>query len=102
MVCPLNPGQIAVWWMKVGPCSDPAIAGWRRSLDAAEGRHADGFRFDYDRRSYIAGHWLVRTPLSSVSGIAPAAWRFAGTPGKPRLDPACGRPELRFNLSRTP
>ena len=101
MVYTLKPGEIAVWWMNVGPCSDAAIARWRGCLDAAELQHADRFRFEQDRCSYIAAHWLVRTALSSIGGIPPAQWRFAGTPGKPSIDPACGRPELRFNLSRT-
>jgi 4'-phosphopantetheinyl transferase len=57
--------------------------------------------FRDDRYNYMAAHWLVRTALSSIDGIPPADWRFSQTPGKPAIDPASGRSELRFNLSRT-
>lgn len=101
MAIVLKPGEIAIWWMHVGSHSDGAIARWRACLDRTELLRADQFRFEEDRCNYMAAHWLVRTALSSIGGIPPAEWRFSHTPGKPAIDPANGRYELRFNLSRT-
>jgi 4'-phosphopantetheinyl transferase len=100
MVFALKPGEIAIWWMHVSH-SDRAIEQWRACLDRSELLRADRFRFEEDRCIYMAAHWLVRTALSSIGGIPPTEWRFAQTPGKPEIDPASGRSELRFNLSHT-
>jgi 4'-phosphopantetheinyl transferase len=102
MVCASNPGEVAVWWMGLGSPSAAVIAQWRVCLNAAEQAHADRFRFQEDRWTYIAAHWLIRTALASIGGLPPADWRFVVEKlGKPRIDPTLGRPELRFNLSHT-
>jgi 4'-phosphopantetheinyl transferase len=63
---------------------------------------ADRFRFDEDRATYIAAHWLLRQALTSVGGLSPEEWRFVAEPnGKPRLDCAPGPAGLEFNLSHT-
>jgi 4'-phosphopantetheinyl transferase len=95
-------GEVSVWWMEPGTPSAAAVAQWRACLDEAEQVRADRFRFEEDRTTYIAAHWLLRTALSSVANVPPAQWRFLIEPrGKPRIDPAHGRPELQFNLSHT-
>lgn len=88
--------------MELGSPPASAIARWRAGLDAPEQAQADRFHFDEDRSTYIAAHWLVRNALASVGGLRPADWRFTiEKHGKPGIDPALGRPDLRFNLSHT-
>ncbi|MEM7120950.1 MAG: 4'-phosphopantetheinyl transferase superfamily protein [Pseudomonadota bacterium] len=72
-------------------------------LDADEQRRYHAFRFDRDRRVFLAAHLLLRTRLSLYAPVAPGAWTFEKN--------AFGRPEvagglleadgLRFNLSHT-
>jgi 4'-phosphopantetheinyl transferase len=95
-------GEVRVWWMELGSPPEPAIAQWYAGLDPAERAQADRFHFDEDRSTYIAAHWLVRNALASVGGLGPADWHFTVEKhGKPGIDPALGRPDLRFNLSHT-
>jgi 4'-phosphopantetheinyl transferase len=55
------------------------------------------FRFERDRREYLATRALVRAALSHYRAIPPQAWRFSCNEfGKPSTDPACG---LEFNLA---
>jgi 4'-phosphopantetheinyl transferase len=102
MVPGLKSGEVAVWWMELGAPPAAVISQWRACLDAAEQAQADRFHFEEDRSTYIAAHWLVRSALASVADLPPAEWRFiVERQGKPAIDPALGRPELRFNLSHT-
>jgi 4'-phosphopantetheinyl transferase len=102
MDCRSRLGEVTVWWMECGSPTEAVVAQWRDCLDAAELAQADRFHFDEDRSTYIAAHWLVRHALASVGGLLPADWRFiAEKHGKPGIDPALGRPDLRFNLSHT-
>ena len=97
-----KPDEVMVWWMEVDSPPKAVIAEWRDCLDAVEQDQADGFVFDEDRSTYIAAHWLIRNALSTVDGLPPTDWRFfVGKHGKPAIDIALGRPELRFNLSHT-
>jgi len=102
MDCGSKPVELAVWWMELGSPPAAVMAQWRAVLDGAEQAQADRFHFEEDRSTYTAAHWLVRNALASVGGLAPADWRFiAEKRGKPAIDLALGRPELRFNLSHT-
>ncbi|HUG84095.1 MAG TPA: 4'-phosphopantetheinyl transferase superfamily protein [Euzebya sp.] len=81
-------------WASPGP--DALLA----SLSPAEVDRAARFRFDVDRRAYIAAHHLLRTALAERLGSAdPATVALRTGPG--------GRPELAFdrgvsfNLSHT-
>jgi len=67
--------------------SDEELARWQR------------YKFDQNRREYLATHALVRTALSSYRPLAPEAWRFKlNDYGKPAVEPDC---EPRFNLSNS-
>jgi|SRR5665213_250939 len=102
MIRPLEAGEVRVWWMDLGLAEDTEIARWRECLDPAEQAQADRFHFAADRQTYIAAHWLVREALASVDGLPPADWRFVVEKrGKPAVDPALDRRDLRFNLSHT-
>jgi 4'-phosphopantetheinyl transferase len=95
-----EPSKILVCWMEVDHPPATVVANWRAHLDAAEQAQADRFHFDDDRSTYIAAHWLIRNALTSVDGLAPTDWRFTVEEyGKPAIDPALGRHDLRFNLS---
>ena len=102
MIRPLSAGEVRIWWMDLGPAEDSAIGQWRGCLDEAEHAQAARFHFHADRLTYIAAHWLVRQALASVDGLPAADWRFVVEKhGKPVIDPALDRPDLRFNLSHT-
>ena len=58
------------------------------------------FRFDRDRRQYLATRVLVRTALSHRVQISPQSLRFSSNPwGKPAIHPDTS---VRFNLSNCP
>jgi 4'-phosphopantetheinyl transferase len=98
----IRASEILVWLMEVDAPAPALLAHWRGPLDAEERARAARFYFDPDRAIYIAAHWLLRTALAEAGGLPAAGWRFVnGCHGKPRIDPALGRPELSFNLSHT-
>jgi 4'-phosphopantetheinyl transferase len=95
-------GEVAVWWMNFDSPPVGVVGRWRSCLDPSERAQAERFHFREDRETYIAAHWLVRTALASVGGVSPGDWRFvAERLGKPGIDPALGRPELKFNLAHS-
>ena len=70
-----------------------------RLLSDEERARCQRFKFEKNRREYLATHALERIALSHHSGIAPDALRFRfNAYGKPAIDPDCG---LRFNLSNS-
>ena len=71
-------------------------ARWLSALDRRERDKARAFRFDVDRRAYVAGHALLRHLLGEATGLPPDRLCFSEGPfGKPVLE--TGGPE--FNLS---
>lgn len=96
-----NTPIIVVRWITMETDS-AAIVALRTLLDASEQTRAKCFHMAEDRDAYIAAHALLRTMLSCLTGIRPAAWRFLiGENGKPLLDPANGPADLHFSLSHT-
>ncbi len=74
---------------------------WERIalLSTQERDRAARFRFDTDRRRYVATHVQVRERLAAVLAVSAGAIRFGSEPhGKPCLDPPCG---WSFNLSHS-
>src|SRR3954463_5928441 len=68
-------------------------------LTNAELNRSQAFRFQRDRRTYLATRMLVRNALSHYLPIAPKAWQFhVNMYGKPALHPDCG---LQFNVSHS-
>jgi 4'-phosphopantetheinyl transferase len=60
------------------------------------------FRFERDRRLFLATRVLVRTVLSRYASVAPADWRFAaGVHGKPHVAHPPLTPSIHFNLANT-
>ena len=72
-------------------------------LDADELRRYRAFRFDRDRRVFLAAHLLMRTRLSRYAPVAPGEWEFEKNAfGRPEVaGPPSGRGALRFNVSHT-
>ena len=71
-------------------------------LDDAELNRAARFRFDSDRRSFVAAHALTRHMLARVGGRDARAWRFdSGADGKPHILSLPPDSRLGFNLSHT-
>lgn len=96
----LSRGEVLVRWLQPGLADAATLAGWHAVLDPAEQDRAGRFRFEADRRAFIAAHALARSMLAEQGGLPPGDWRFiAGSAGKPELAPQHGRPWLRFNLS---
>jgi 4'-phosphopantetheinyl transferase len=89
------------WFYEAHPeALDRAAAGPLMSPEESA-RHLR-FRFDRDRRLYLATRVLARHVLSRYENISPAEWRFAaGSHGKPRVDSPTLEVPLHFNLSNT-
>ena len=61
------------------------------------------FRFERDRRLFLATRLLVRTALSGDAQVVPGDWRFvADRSGKPHIESPAVTPALHFNLANTP
>ncbi len=70
------------------------------TLSADERVRAERFRFERDRRRFVAARGLLRAILGRYLDRAPAALRFcAGPYGKPALTQEDGNDDLRFNVS---
>jgi 4'-phosphopantetheinyl transferase len=97
----LQPGPLAgvrVAWVNLDHPPDPParLEGW---LSAVELDRARRFRFDVDRRRFVAARGVLRRLLAAELGISPSDVAIeADGFGKPRLA-AAHRSDLRFNLS---
>lgn len=68
-------------------------------LSEDERIRSEAFRFNRDRRQYLASRALLRHALSQYDPRKPEAWRFlSNSHGKSAIAPTCG---LRFNLSHS-
>ena len=93
---------VDVRWMVLDCVPEPAWPLLCARLDTAEQAKAARFRFERDRRAYVAAHALARTMLARRLGCPSQALRFAiGRHGKPEVATAAATPPLRFSLSHT-
>ncbi len=75
---------------------------WMHLLSAEECVRAMRFRFDRDRRSFVASHGLLRMLLAAYTGEPAEALKFEVSPlGKPSLSGANGNGEIAFNMAHT-
>lgn len=97
----LPPDEVHVW--RVGLVADDSAA--RRLLDrlsAAEIERAGRFRFDADRRRFVAAHAALRSILAGYVGLEPAELTLAlAGGGKPFVEIAGTPSPIRFNLSHS-
>jgi 4'-phosphopantetheinyl transferase len=71
-------------------------------LEPDERARAQRFRFERDRRRFMATRGILRLLLASYAGIAPGEVRFTyGAHGKPVLAGSASAQSLRFNLSHS-
>ena len=96
----LSRGQVDLWKVPLKR-TDSELQLLEQSLARDERTRAERFRFDRDRRRFIAAHGLLRSILGRYIDVAPSALRFASWPlGKPFLvQPP--RANLTFNLSHS-
>ena len=94
-----EPGEVRVWFARLDPPA-PVLASLERGLSCDERARAAAFRFDRDRRRFVAARGFLRAVLGRCLGNRPGEVSFAyGPHGKPRLaDPSAS---LRFNLSHS-
>lgn len=71
-------------------------------LSQEELRRAARFRFERDRRRFLASRLVLRQILSRYLEMDPGHICFRSTPfGKPALDPMCGGGSVCFNVSHS-
>jgi 4'-phosphopantetheinyl transferase len=98
----LLPGTAPVWWMPTDQVAPDHCDRWFVMLDRKERERAERFRFEHDRRDFIAAHVLLRSMLTFYLGRPAAGWRFtADDVGKPRIAQKFRLSEIDFNLSHT-
>lgn len=97
----LQDTEVHVW--RVG-LDAVALDGHRLSetLSEEELIRAQRFRFERDRRRFLASRMALRRILSQYLEMEPDRLRLGTTPfGKPVLDRGCGDGSIRFNLSHS-
>jgi 4'-phosphopantetheinyl transferase len=95
---------LQVWLAEVPARFDAALEqAYLALLNEPEQAQLDRLRFDVLKRRYLLTRVLVRTVLSGLAPVAPAAWRFAQNAyGRPFIaDPPPQARQLRFNVSHT-
>ena len=95
--------DVQVWTAEVSALDDPRhYARCWDVLSPAEQSHAGRFRFEQDRRSYVASHSLRRHVLSDHAPVDPKQWQFiADDFGRPRIAFPVLDESLEFNCSKT-
>jgi 4'-phosphopantetheinyl transferase len=97
----MEPMPQVLWWsMGLDDVDAAAFDALASVCSPREREAAERFRFDRDRRAYLAAHGLLRRALSACAPRhAPTAWTFVRTAhGRPALD-AHFDAGLRFSLS---
>jgi 4'-phosphopantetheinyl transferase len=98
----LRPGTVFVWWLRTDRVSPADCHRWLRILDREERERSERFRFERDRREFIAAHALLRSMLTFHLGRPTASWQFTtGAFGKPKFAEKFRMPDIDFNLSHT-
>lgn len=91
---------VAVFYTEIPSLSEDQIGSLAHLLSHEELGRASRFVFAKDRQLYIAAHALLRFCLCAATGDP--QWQLrVDRYGKPELEPPCGDPPLRLNLSHT-
>jgi 4'-phosphopantetheinyl transferase len=96
-------GIVDLWYYFYESTGDASLRTAQAALMTAdETERLQRFRFERDRRQFLATRALVRTVLSGYTSVEPGAWRFVvDEHGKPHIDqPRVHRP-IFFNLANT-
>lgn len=96
----LGRDQVHCWHTSLD-LAPATLARLQSTLSSAERARGERFRFERDRRRYIAAHGVLRQVLAGYLGVAPQRLAFVHNAfGKPSLHPSFGD-ALRFNLSHS-
>ncbi|MPZ14324.1 MAG: 4'-phosphopantetheinyl transferase superfamily protein [Chloroflexi bacterium] len=99
----LGGGIVDLWYWFYDRNDDAELLARHEALLTPDERERHmSFKFESDRRLFLATRALVRTALSGYAAVGPADWRFAsGEHGKPRVDYPAVTPPIHFNLANT-
>jgi 4'-phosphopantetheinyl transferase len=96
-------GIVDVWYYFYEGTDTELLASQEALLTPDELERSSSFRFERDRRLFLATRVLVRTVLSKYSEVSPGDWRFARNEhGKPLISAPTVTPVIHFNLANTP
>jgi 4'-phosphopantetheinyl transferase len=94
---PLTVDTVHLWTIRLDE-ADPDQA----ALSSDERERAVAFRFERDRRRFVAAHAALRSILARYLEVSPESLVFlTGARGKPMLDPARHGAAVHFNLSHS-
>jgi 4'-phosphopantetheinyl transferase len=97
-----DPVVVHVSYSLASAWTSEAFARDEALLEPDERERSSRFRFDSDRRMYVAAHALLRRSLSRRIEVDPAAWRFVRLDhGRPEIAEPSSAARLRFSLSHT-
>jgi 4'-phosphopantetheinyl transferase len=95
-------GIVDLWYYFYEDTDAELLASHQALLTPDELERRNSFRFERDRRLFLATRALVRTVLSHYAAVAPADWRFATNDhGKPLISAPAVKPTIHFNLANT-
>ncbi len=101
-VAPVHREDIILRWVETEELSPADVFALETSLNAKERAQALKFRYETDRKAYVAAHGLVRALLCAASGRPAPCWQFETNElGKPAPVLKPGEPDLRISLSHT-
>ena len=100
MVEALPPAQVRIWHVTADAALPALYPHLLARLDARERARAERFVMERDRHLHAMAHALLDHVLAQCGVVLPASFSRARH-GKPELDPPCGDPPLRFNLTHT-
>lgn len=93
--------EVQIWLLSLEG-DDGLIASYAALLSPDERGRADRYRFERDRRGFIACRAQLRSLLTHYVGGAPAQIRFRYNPfGKPELTPTLASSTVEFNVSNS-
>jgi len=95
--------EIHIWWADPSGLSQSALsAAQGRFLGADECARVERFHFPDDRRSFVAGHSLLRSLVTSLPPFDVEGWTLSAVPGeRPEISSHANLPALAVSLSRT-
>ena len=98
-----GPGIVDLWYWSYDEAAVALPDAHAALMTDGERDRYTRFRFDRDRRMFLATRVLVRTVLGRYVSVSSAAWRFgAGAYGKPYVAHPRLAPPIHFNVARTP
>jgi 4'-phosphopantetheinyl transferase len=98
----LGADEVHVWRASVDEVGEAWFSVLESFLSSNEIERAGRYRFDKDRRRFVARRGLLRLLLSRYAGAVPTSFRFNyNSFGKPYLDDEANRPASHFNVSQS-